>query len=445
MPEHGTTTMARIEGRKERIPWSSERPMTIRDAFFVTRALGIRYLWVDAPCIIQDSPTDWETEPVKMASIYSCGLVCIAAVMPASCADGFLHFKPEQDNPCSKHMLKISNKLRGGQNSNLYIGVRELCSCFIRDNISALKRTALSTRGWAYQERILAPRILHFAGPQIIWECRSRCGVMIEEGMLLRDMVTLHEFSPAFGRIANMALGSGPDTTQAELRRLWYGEVVTEFSKRSLTRASDKLPALAGVAGAFAMRMGRSGGSNTYAAGMWLDDIVSALSWSPRAAAERPPSYRAPSFSWASTDGVVNVQNSAEQGFSRHVKLEEYHFKLPAGAFGSVAAGWVRLAGFLGRGVIKNGYLKCSKSGVGLGHAYFDDERRMNATEGWSAIFLPVWSDSRELFFLLLKQREGEESSFERAGHTIGVQMDTSFLTKEWLGESCESTYLILF
>jgi hypothetical protein len=33
-------------------------PQTLKDAVYVTRRLGIRYLWIDALCIIQDSPED---------------------------------------------------------------------------------------------------------------------------------------------------------------------------------------------------------------------------------------------------------------------------------------------------------------------------------------------------------------------------------------------------
>ena len=31
--------------------------------------------------------------------------------------------------------------------------------------------TALNKRGWVFQERLLAPRVLHFARHQILWEC----------------------------------------------------------------------------------------------------------------------------------------------------------------------------------------------------------------------------------------------------------------------------------
>ncbi|KAH6696567.1 heterokaryon incompatibility protein-domain-containing protein [Leptodontidium sp. MPI-SDFR-AT-0119] len=87
MPEGSTTTMSNIHRREERME-STGLPQTLRDAFTVTRALGIRYLWVDALCIIQDSREDWELESSKMASIYSNSLVSVAAELSQHCLDG---------------------------------------------------------------------------------------------------------------------------------------------------------------------------------------------------------------------------------------------------------------------------------------------------------------------------------------------------------------------
>jgi hypothetical protein len=45
-------------------------PRTLADAIFVTRKMGVPYLWIDALCIIQDSKTDWERESGLMAEVY---------------------------------------------------------------------------------------------------------------------------------------------------------------------------------------------------------------------------------------------------------------------------------------------------------------------------------------------------------------------------------------
>lgn len=57
----------------------SDLPPLFQDAIIITRQLGLRYLWIDSLCIIQDSLRDWETEAAKMASIYQNSYVTISA------------------------------------------------------------------------------------------------------------------------------------------------------------------------------------------------------------------------------------------------------------------------------------------------------------------------------------------------------------------------------
>jgi hypothetical protein len=54
-------------------------PQTFEDAVSTTRALGIRYLWIDSLCIVQDDPEDWQAEALEMQNIYSGSTINIAA------------------------------------------------------------------------------------------------------------------------------------------------------------------------------------------------------------------------------------------------------------------------------------------------------------------------------------------------------------------------------
>jgi hypothetical protein len=42
-------------------------PQAIREAIIVTRSLALRYLWVDAICILQDFQMDWAVEAANMS------------------------------------------------------------------------------------------------------------------------------------------------------------------------------------------------------------------------------------------------------------------------------------------------------------------------------------------------------------------------------------------
>lgn len=55
-------------------------PTLFKDAIlFFARKLGIRYLWIDALCILQDDSKDWERESAVMAEVYSNPYLTIAA------------------------------------------------------------------------------------------------------------------------------------------------------------------------------------------------------------------------------------------------------------------------------------------------------------------------------------------------------------------------------
>ena len=54
-------------------------PKTFQDAVTVTHAVGIRYLWVNSLCVLQDDKKDWLQESAQMGSIYERNHLTIAA------------------------------------------------------------------------------------------------------------------------------------------------------------------------------------------------------------------------------------------------------------------------------------------------------------------------------------------------------------------------------
>ncbi|KAK3897222.1 hypothetical protein C8A05DRAFT_19973, partial [Staphylotrichum tortipilum] len=41
-------------------------PQTFQDAITATAKLGMRYVWIDLLCIVQDDSVEWETQSTKM-------------------------------------------------------------------------------------------------------------------------------------------------------------------------------------------------------------------------------------------------------------------------------------------------------------------------------------------------------------------------------------------
>jgi hypothetical protein len=72
------TILSTLKQRKEGLEWDS-MPATFQDAIRVTRQLGIRYLWLDSLCIIQNDITGWESGAARMADIYEDAQLVIAA------------------------------------------------------------------------------------------------------------------------------------------------------------------------------------------------------------------------------------------------------------------------------------------------------------------------------------------------------------------------------
>jgi len=52
--------------------------LAYKDAVLIARRLGIRYLWIDSLCVLQDSRADWDAESKLMARVYSGGVLTIA-------------------------------------------------------------------------------------------------------------------------------------------------------------------------------------------------------------------------------------------------------------------------------------------------------------------------------------------------------------------------------
>lgn len=83
------------------------------------------------------------------------------------------------------------------------------------------------------------------------------------------------------------------------IQNTWYN-IVGDYSSCQLTFAKDKLPALSGMASRF-----HSITKDDYLAGHWRIDLVQSLFWFSGPGASRVKAYRAPTWSWASIDGVL--------------------------------------------------------------------------------------------------------------------------------------------
>ncbi|KAN0112414.1 HET domain containing protein [Hyaloscypha variabilis] len=304
-----TTTTKNLADRLAQIDLR-DLPKTFQDAVAVTRQMGIRYLWIDALCIIQDDKKDWEREAADMKNVYENAILTLSITCSSGVNQGFLGPRtkslesPVQTSNSEPREEAYVFEWRSPEGQQISISVRcRLSHSAIISDIGDQAIYPLLTRGWTFQERLLATRTLHFLCAELIWECQ--CRYWCECGGVNTDQVW--ESDVMQGSTYNRVM---IEPEKANLTAVWQS-LVTNYSKRLLTHESDRLPALSGVAHRFgSLDMG------LYMAGLWRKNLLWDLAWqTDRSAAQnlslsslnsrfwttsQPPS-RSPSWSWIST------------------------------------------------------------------------------------------------------------------------------------------------
>lgn len=133
------TTKSTLSGHIDKIPWVT-LPKTFRDAIEVTRNIGIKYIWIDSLCIVQDDEEDWERESSTMASVYERCYLNISATDSNDSHGGCFLNQPQIQQ--LEFPYSSSNCDSAG-------------SFFLLDDFStrSLGFSPLNKRGWVLQEQ----------------------------------------------------------------------------------------------------------------------------------------------------------------------------------------------------------------------------------------------------------------------------------------------------
>jgi hypothetical protein len=264
-------------------------PPTFCDAISLTRKLGIDYIWIDSLCIIQDDHADWLQESARMGDVFRGSILTIAATA-AKGAESGLH---------STNGQSIDTSLVDGRTETIYIRPEVKHAGKWQ---SALQKSnfPLLTRSWVFQERLLSSRVLHFGPYELFWECHE------QSSCACRDLDKSH--SDTDKKHVLKTIGRASATT---IQHLWR-DLVEEYSVLELSKSSDKLRAILGLAN----EMARSRPAERYIAGLWSGSLAMDLLWTaslnvnyldshwPRKS-YRTEDWRAPSWSWASLDADI--------------------------------------------------------------------------------------------------------------------------------------------
>ncbi|KAI1737720.1 heterokaryon incompatibility protein-domain-containing protein [Xylaria scruposa] len=310
----------------KRLP--SDLPNTFADAIALTRALGQRYLWIDSFCILQDSVEDWVSESSLMDQVYSQAILTISADAAEDSFSGFL--EPPARN-VQKTSVVIYEPISTDTASQVAIHVRRRGDLafqlpyhdyypndpWIKEPWNGTKeliiRSKLSTRAWAFQERLLSPRTLHFGPSEMAWECRGLCACECSA----TNERTSRTTSLLKGSIA---LQPPSEVSIRSLDNAWQRDIVEEYTRLDFTKETDRLSGITGIAKkALALRAG-----DQYMAGMWRKTIRAGLSWyaTPKRPSRRLLSENPlPTWSWASVSG--QIQHARVSGVPSDASLME--------------------------------------------------------------------------------------------------------------------------
>jgi len=274
-----------------------------------------------------------------MAAVYSQAYVVLAATGAARDSEGLFF-------PRTPPTYEVFSHARQGVTGTVHaFPIPKDRRAASLGGYSQLDKEPLSSRGWVLQERLLASRSLHFASDQIFFECYAHC--RSEDG---------YKMSGRHNSIHEEPGGSDRNPTQWSYRgpSIWY-DIVRDYTRRELTKGSDKLPALSGLA-----RIVEGQTGDTYVAGLWRSTLLEGILWQAlgkhRGATNAPSEYRAPSWTWASIDclaanlglGECIERNTADtQRISQWVDIGtvlDCHIELKGeNPYGEVTSGWIKI------------------------------------------------------------------------------------------------------
>ncbi|KAI1144435.1 HET-domain-containing protein [Hypoxylon sp. FL0543] len=263
-----------------------ELPRTIEDAIEVTKALGLRYLWVDALCIDQ-TPSPEKIQQLNMMDlIYSCSWATIVALHSDNADTGLCGLS--ERNPRAPQR---SEAIDGSQLLSLFPSLHQ-----------ELTRATYNTRAWTLQEFLLCSRRILFGRHQIYFVCNTAnyCESIDDasgpEGILDKDP----KQGDFFLLPNRKEYVKDPDSRRAFADTTFCG-LVEMYTGRNMTNDSDSLNAFKGMLSFLQKTMLPQG----FVWGLPLREFPQSLRWyHPRSIRpRRRPDF--PSWSYVGWEGEV--------------------------------------------------------------------------------------------------------------------------------------------
>lgn len=347
----------------------SQLPLTFQHAIKFACELNVRWLWIDALCILQGDSKDWLIESAKMDKVYTHSYCNISATAAMDSSQGLFYNRDKSRRWFEDVTLRTTD---------LKEDPKDTVRCTISDLsfwATYVENAPANRRAWVFQERLLAPRVIHWCKDQIAFECReldrAECrpeGIphfQIKGGKLVNE-ARLKGIDKEIGKqLREIRLASkhraSSSVEEVDSKFFFYEiwkRVVEEYTKMELSQEQDRLIALSGIARMMFSTMKAEGINDVYIAGMWQNYIASQLLWyvnegegDSRQPFEntRTAEYRAPTFSWASveTGRGVTFAETTNEGLLVQIQVVRLSYKTEDDTFGLLTDGYLVLKGVL--------------------------------------------------------------------------------------------------
>ncbi|RGP78690.1 heterokaryon incompatibility [Fusarium longipes] len=365
-----TTTKANLANHKHDIPLST-LPRTIRDAVLATRGLGIDYLWVDSLCIVQDDTDDWASEAARMGDIYANAMLTISTLSGTDCDDGLFtpHYLRQQ------YALPFPIPPTANHTVHTQWFVPAVHPPVQDNGFGALQlpfRGPVHSRGWTFQEQMLSTRILWFGHGHVQWECLSKYATdsfpdyrnpgsqsrddnsepygtrrikqQIQKPFKINDSILLSEQQGH--KTGNGESWVEEDRVAAYMK---WQSLVAEYTERDLTKDSDRIPAILGLANVMGPMF-----QCEFFMGIWKGKyFLRSLLWRIKTAAtciaslESSNSY--PSWTWASKAGCAIDYSMANKSGGRASSWPTSVVEIDESHVWNGITGAITLKGLMGR------------------------------------------------------------------------------------------------
>ncbi|KAI0423998.1 HET-domain-containing protein [Xylaria sp. FL1042] len=197
----------------------SNLPATVEDAISVTLALGYDYLWIDRYCINQHGGDEKAQEIARMDEIYEGAEIVIINAAGDDPALGL---------PGVSRQRSVA-QLRVATTTHTLVSLMSY-------PVNEISTSKWATRGWTYQEGVLAKRRLFFTSEQVYFECGVYgCMETLSHPLIHPDS------GVASIRLTNVI----SDIKSAGT--IVISDYLIEYSKRHLSYTSDVLNAFRGI------------------------------------------------------------------------------------------------------------------------------------------------------------------------------------------------------